>query len=300
MIKRKIASIAMAAVLAASALPAMSATASAAWVKSDSGYSYKDDTTGKKLTGWQTIDGSKYYFDKNGYAVTGWKKIGEDKYYFNASKKGKMLTGWNKIGDSRYYFGTDGKMRTGFVKLSGKTYYFGTDGKMRTGKLKISGKVYDFGKDGVLKTGSSSGSSSSSSKLMAPLDGLKWGMSQENVIKAGNFDKYVNVNSMLMVMDTTPYKYYIFDKNDKLVCVGYASDDGTKYLDTFKGYFKDAGWKFEVSSKDGGEYTYVYSKGDQYGGLFYTDEMVMTMIFSDDLSEQIEDGADFNDVIDLG
>ena len=69
MIKRKIASALMAAVLAASALPVMSATASAAWVKSESGYSYKDDTTGKKLTGWQTIDGSKYYFDKNGYAV---------------------------------------------------------------------------------------------------------------------------------------------------------------------------------------------------------------------------------------
>lgn len=297
MIKRKIMSVAMAAVIAASILPAMSATASAAWVKSESGYSYKDDTTGKKLTGWQTIDGSKYYFDKKGYAVTGWKKIGDNKYYFNASKKGKMLTGWNKIGDSRYYFGKDGKMRTGFVKLSGKTYYFGSDGKMRTGKLKINGKVYDFGKDGVLKSGSSS---SSSSKLMAPLDGFKWGMSQEAVIKAGDFDKYVNVSSMLMVMDTTPYKYYMFDKNDKLVCVGYASDEGTKYLDTFKGYFKDEGWKFEVSDKDGDEYSYVYSKGDLYGGLFYNGETVMTIIFSDDLSKQIEDGKDFDDIIDLG
>lgn len=297
MIKRKIASALMAAVLAASALPAMSATASAAWVKSESGYSYKDDSTGKKLTGWQTIDGCKYYFDKKGYAVTGWKKIGDDKYYFSASKKGKMLTGWNKIGDSRYYFGKDGKMRTGFVKLSGKTYYFGTDGKMRTGKLKISGKVYDFGKDGVLKNGASSGSSS---KLLAPLDGLKWGMSQDAVIKAGSFDKYVNVDSMLMVMDSAPYKYYLFDKKDKLVCVGFASEDVSKYRDTFKGYFKDAGWKFELSGKDGGAYSSIYSKGDQYGGLYYTDEIVMTMIFSDDLSEQIADGADFNDLIDIG
>lgn len=52
MIKRRLISAAAAAVMAVSALPAMSASASAVWVKSDSGYSYKDDTTGKKLTGW--------------------------------------------------------------------------------------------------------------------------------------------------------------------------------------------------------------------------------------------------------
>ena len=298
MIKRRIASMALAAVISMSAVTAMSASASAEWVKSNSGYSYKDDSTGKKLTGWQTIDDSKYYFDKKGIALTGWKTIGENKYYFNASKKGKMLTGWSKIGDSRYYFGKDGKMRTGFVKLSGKTYYFGNDGKMRTGKVKISGKTYDFGKDGVLKSGSSS-SNSSSSKLLAPLNGFKWGMSQDEVIKKGNFDKYVNVDSMLMVMDSSPYKYYLFDKNDKLVCVGNISDDGDKYLSTFKKYFKDDGWKFEISSKDNGSVSSVYSKGTQYGGIFYTDEVAMTMIFSDDLSRQIENGAEIDDVINI-
>ena len=167
---------------------------------------------------------------------------------------------------------------------------------MRTGKLKISGKVYDFGKDGVLKSGSSSGSSS---KLLSPLDGFKWGMSQKSVLKAGDFDKYVNDGPMLMVMDSAPYKYYLFDKNDKLVCVGYASDKVSKYRDTFKGYFKDDGWKSETSSKDGKAYSYVYSKDDQYGGLYYTDKVVMTMIFSDDISDKIADGADFNDLIDL-
>ncbi|MGN0637172.1 MAG: N-acetylmuramoyl-L-alanine amidase family protein [Huintestinicola sp.] len=297
MIKRRIASVFLAAVLAASAIPTMSATASAAWVKSESGYSYKDDETGKKLTGWQTIDGNKYYFDKNGYAVTGWKKIGDNKYYFNASKKGKMITGWSKIGGSRYYFGKDGKMRTGFVKLSGKTYYFGKDGKMRTGKLKINGKVYDFGNDGVLKSGASA---DSSSKLMAPLDGLKWGMSRSDVIKKGNFNKYVNADSVLVVQDSDPYKYYIFDKNDKLVCVGYVSYEGTKYLDTFKSYFKKAGWKFERSTKDGAEYTYEYSKDDSLGGIFCNDEMVMTMVFSDDVTSQLESGVDLSDIVDLG
>ncbi|MBP0955747.1 MAG: hypothetical protein J5997_00095 [Oscillospiraceae bacterium] len=187
-------------------------------------------------------------------------------------------------------------MRTGFVKLSGKTYYFGSDGKMRTGKLKINGKSYDFGKDGVLKNGSSG----SSSKLMAPLDGFKWGMSQKEVITAGDFNKYVNVDSMLIVMDNTPYRFYLFDKNGKLACIGYVSNEGSKYLDIFKGYFKDAGWKLESSSKDGGEYIYEYSKGDRFGGIVYTDEKVMTLIFSDDILEQIRNGKDISDIIDLG
>ena len=296
MIKHRITAVFLAAALAASAIPAMSATASAAWVKSESGYSYKDDETGKKLTGWQTIDGNKYYFDKNGYAVTGWKKIGDNTYYFNASKKGKMLTGWNKISGSRYYFGKDGKMRTGFVKLSGKTYYFGKDGKMRTGKRKINGKVYDFGNDGVLKSGVSSGSSS---KLMAPLNGLKWDMDRDDVIKKGNFNKYVNSESILLVRDSNPYKYYIFDKNDKLIGAGYVSYDGSKYLETFKKYFKDAGWKFEKSIKDGDEYTYEYSKDNSYGGIYCNDELTMTMLFSDDVVAQFENGKDISDIVDL-
>ncbi|MGN1105805.1 MAG: hypothetical protein ACI4RH_04075, partial [Huintestinicola sp.] len=108
------------------------------------------------------------------------------------------------------------------------------------------------------------------------------------------------VGSMLMVMDSAPYKYYVFDTNDKLICVGYASEKVSKYRDTFKNYFKDAGWKFELSSKDGGSHSSVYSKNDQYGGLYYTDEIVMTMIFSDDVSEQILEGADFSDLVDLG
>ena len=162
MIKQRFISAVMAAAVAVSSVTALSAGVSAEWVKSDSGYSYKSDDTGKKLTGWQTIGDGTYYFDKKGIALTGWKKIGDDTYYFNSAKKGKMLTGWSKIGSSKYYFGKDGKMRTGFVKLSGDTYYFGKNGKMRTGKLKISGKTYDFGTDGILKNGSKTSSSSDS------------------------------------------------------------------------------------------------------------------------------------------
>ena len=105
MIKQRFISAVMAAAVAVSSVTALSAGVSAEWVKSDSGYSYKSDDPGKKLTGWQTIGDGTYYFDKKGIALTGWKKIGDDTYYFNSAKKGKMLTGWSKIGSSKYYFG---------------------------------------------------------------------------------------------------------------------------------------------------------------------------------------------------
>ena len=86
---------------------------------------------------------------------------------------------------------------------------------MRTGKLKISGKTYDFGTNGILKNGSKT-SSSSDSVLTAPLDGLKWGMSQEQVIKKGGFKSYYAQDSLLMVADSEPYAYYVFNADDEL------------------------------------------------------------------------------------
>ena len=122
-------------------------------------------------------------------------------------------------------------------------------------------------------------------------------MSSEKVIKAGDFDKYVCVDPMIMVMDSKPYTYYLFDKDDKLVCVGYISEDADSDESKFKQYFKDAGWKSMGTVKKNGQKTTVYTKDDQYGGLYISDGTVMTMIFSDDLSDEIIDGADVNDII---
>ena len=108
---KKIAAIALSSVIAVTGLSALSAPTSAEWVKSGSSYSYKDDTTGKKLTGWQEIDGGKYYFNKEGKALTGWYKIGGKTYYFNSAKKGKMVTGTVKISGKTYTFGSDGVLK---------------------------------------------------------------------------------------------------------------------------------------------------------------------------------------------
>lgn len=286
MIRRKILSAVMAAAVSLSAVTVLSVGVSAEWIKSESGYSYKSDDTGKKLTGWQTIGDGTYYFGSNGIARTGWKKIDGDTYYFNGAKKGKMLTGWATVGGSKYYFGSNGKMRTGFIKLSGNTYYFGTNGKMRTGKIKINGKVYDFGTDGILKSSSSSGSES---KLNAPMKNLKWGMDTDEAVEKGGFKKYLVIDPMIMVYDSEPYVYYLFDSKDGLCAAGYAEEYSASALKTYKSYFTTDGWKL-LGTYTEGSTAVIYQKGDQIGAIAYNDTAIMTMIFSEEYGEKIADG----------
>ncbi|MBQ4363303.1 MAG: hypothetical protein II782_04815, partial [Oscillospiraceae bacterium] len=150
--KRKFLAAFAAVVLSASVITALPAkSVSAEWEKTSSGYSYKDDETGKKLKGWQKIDGKKYYFDKKGNAVTGFKKIDGKTYYFIPNKKGQMATKWQKIGFDRYYFAKDGSMYSNcWMTLSGKKYYCTSDGKIAVGMKYINGKTYSFDQNGVL------------------------------------------------------------------------------------------------------------------------------------------------------
>lgn len=287
--RKRAAAIILTAAVSMSSLTAMSAGASAEWVKSDSGYSYKSDTTGKKLTGWQTIDGGKYYFDKNGYALTGWVTISGDKYYFNPSKKGKALTGWATVSKNKYYFGNDGVMRTGWIKLNGKTYYMGKDGVMRTGKVKINGKTYDFGTDGVMKTSSSSSSSSSSITITSPKKGISWGASSNDVIKAKKMKTYTCIGSILICVDSEPYTYYLFN-NDSLCLYGYMTDYSKSIRNKFVTMFKDEGWKCVSKSVEDDSIVYLYKKGDTFAALSYNDETCVTMVFPQDVdSDSISD-----------
>lgn len=295
---KKLLSLTMAAVMSLSAVSAMSAGVSAEWVKSSSGYSYKDDSTGKKLTGWQTIGSGKYYFNSKGIALTGWKKINGDTYYFNAAKKGKAITSWATIGGSKYYFGKDGVMRTGWIKLSGKTYYFGNDGKMRTGTLKISGKTYNFGKDGVLKS-TASASSKSNSKLNAPMKNLKWGMSFDEVSSRVSSD-VIALPPMLISYDLDTYKkdgfvYYLFSDDDELTAYGNMNVYSKTAVKEMQGMFTDDGWKYEDSTsmkKDGKtNYIYLYTKDNNVGCVMYNSSDCMTMVCSEELSVDTIDGT---------
>ena len=71
----KLASIAMASLMSLSAMTTLAAVASAQWVETDGKYTYTDDETGKTLTGWQDIDGSRYYLGKNGVLLSNKKEM---------------------------------------------------------------------------------------------------------------------------------------------------------------------------------------------------------------------------------
>lgn len=160
------------------------------WVYRDGVYSYRD-FHGRKVTGWQDIEGSRYYFtpektmathwleldgkryhlgqdgtldthwfivdgsryyaDGTGVVQTGWQDIEFQRYYLEDD--GKAHTGWMEWQDHTYYFGPDGAMALGFTSIEDKGYYFGDNGILHTGTLTVNEKDYLFGEDGVMYTG---------------------------------------------------------------------------------------------------------------------------------------------------
>ena len=117
----------------------------------ENGNTYYYDN-GRKVTGWQTINGSRYYFHDNGEAADGWVKDGPaDWYYFS---DGKMQTGWiNDNGTTYYCYGT-GKMCHGrWHEIAGKWYYFNESGAMLTSQWILDkGNWYYVAGDGVMAT----------------------------------------------------------------------------------------------------------------------------------------------------
>ncbi len=125
----------------------------------ENGYYYYYES-GKKATGWRTIDGYKYYFLSTGKAVTGVKKIGSYTYVF--ADNARMKTGYAKVTvngvDQFYYLGaSSGRSLKGRYLASGATYsfymYFNGDGTVAKDELKtISGYLYYFNGSGKMVT----------------------------------------------------------------------------------------------------------------------------------------------------
>ncbi|MCM1579681.1 MAG: hypothetical protein NC078_12890 [Ruminococcus sp.] len=280
---QKLLSIALSAAMALSSASLASVNASAEWVKSGDGCSYKDDGTGEKLTGWQTIGGETYYFDKNGCTLTGWKIINGDTYFFNGSKKGKMLTGWARIGGKQYYFGSDGVMRKGWIKIKGSTYYFASDGVMLTGTYRISGKVYTFGSDGRLTYTSAA-----------------LGCTVGTVTKGVVFGS----SSMEEVYDMLPFEDKEMSEEDGMIafipaeeCIGMYlfNEDGTAggvmlmydgigSMEEAEPFFTEAGWKYEESHRldDSVIELYMSPDGSAFGYIVAENGMALITVASCD------------------
>ena len=253
--------LAMSAAMAVSAVTVLSAGVSADWLETvDGQYVYRDVISGKKVTGWQTIDGGRYYFNKQGAALTGWKRIGRDTYFFNGADHGKMMTGWAGINGRRYYFGSDGVMRTGWVTIDGDTYYFTDKGVCLAGKsYLIDGMVYSFDSSGRL-----TGVSSRAVNVQSVTEGLEFGkFDLDDVMNAVSYDRQETdgINIAFAPNDSS-MGFYLFDEKGKLsVCMIMFTDISD--MESARKFFTAAGWEQEDSREITGTTTEMYVSGDR-------------------------------------
>ena len=103
---------------------------------SSKGEQYYFGQDGKKVTGWQDINGQKYHFTKKGILEKDtWKKKDGGKCYLNPN--GTMAVGWMEFDDELYCFGEDGLMLTGNHQVGSSKCKFADDGKLVSRESKI-------------------------------------------------------------------------------------------------------------------------------------------------------------------
>lgn len=141
------------------------------WVKSGSRYWYKYDTQTAKAKGKEyprneevSINGKTYRFDSAGWMMTGWQMINSKWYYYGGKSDGAKKIGWQKVGGKWYYMDpTTAAMKTGKLDLrtynsstwtmEGNIYLLSSSGAMRTGWVKESGKWYYYQSSGAMAMG---------------------------------------------------------------------------------------------------------------------------------------------------
>ena len=99
---------------------------------------------GKKVTGWNEIDGEKYYFTDDGYMAYGWLQL-EDQWYYMGND-GVRQTGWVKLGNAWYYLAEDTGLMAAdqWMTLDGQTYCFYDWGGMVSSSWKRLGQEWYF------------------------------------------------------------------------------------------------------------------------------------------------------------
>ncbi len=100
------------------------------------GEQYYLDGDGKKVTGWQDINGQTYHFTKKGIMEKDtWKKKDGGKCYLDPN--GAMAVGWMEFDDEMYCFGEDGIMLTGKHQVGSSKCEFADDGRLVSRESKI-------------------------------------------------------------------------------------------------------------------------------------------------------------------
>ena len=93
-------------------------------VKCEEGTLYVD-ADGRKVSGWQTIDGSRYYFDEHGIRQSGTIEVNGETYVLD--EDGVLQTGWSD--DHDHYRDAYGKIvKNTTMEIDGMTYVFDEEG----------------------------------------------------------------------------------------------------------------------------------------------------------------------------
>lgn len=123
--------------------------AAAGWIS----YTWYDANTDR--SGWQISDAGTFYTDFHGKRVAGWQEIDGQRYYFNEVHEPRyaMATGWMDLDGKRFYLGEDGILVTGWQEINGQAFCFGKDGSMVTGWATRDGVPCYLGSDGTIATG---------------------------------------------------------------------------------------------------------------------------------------------------
>ncbi len=151
--------------------------ANAGWeTNAEGGKMFKDESSGKYLTGQKTIDGNQYYFNSKGVIQTGFVTIKNKLYYFQPN--GKMVVDKSfKVDEKKYRAKESGALYTSkwYPKQnSSKAVYYQADGSMavntwvgsvyvgangratgktKTGWVTLEGNKYYAASGGKYKTG---------------------------------------------------------------------------------------------------------------------------------------------------
>ncbi len=197
-----------------------------------------------------------------------WCKDSKENYYYKDSD-GEFLKGFQTINGNTYYFGKDGKMYTNkwVTTTSGNKYYFRKNGTMVTAsKIKINGKVYEFDSSGK----------HISFDIWAHFVGLKWGMTNKEVIKVldlkkddytylDDFDGDITTMVLYDKSDINDMTMYLFDKTSGLTSFSYTLSDSESALICVKNSFSNEG--FELFSEEDNDDTYsaIYVKDNLIG-----------------------------------
>ncbi len=108
---------------------------------------------GKKVEGFQTIDGKTYFFGLgSARLLRGWQSLGSNKKFY-LNKDGSVTQGWQHI-DNEDYYARANFMLEGFQNIDGKTYFFGLgSARLLRGWQGLNNKKFYLNKDGSVTQG---------------------------------------------------------------------------------------------------------------------------------------------------